>query len=93
MEQMCNDMNALLVGAQTKESREECALGMEQNANVVAVMGAQMMPRKEVYAPDMEECSYAGAKDAYKKLRKEGCASGMEEREHAVSKDVQIIPN
>ena len=36
---------------------------------------------------------YAAKKDVLNKLRKEECASGMEEREFVGAKDVQIMPS
>ena len=56
------DMNALLMDAQIKSSMEECAEGMEQRSNDVALKDALTKLRKEEYASGMEQMSNDAAK-------------------------------
>ena len=72
MGQRSNSINALLMDAQVKSSREECAGSMGQNANDAAVMDAQILLSKEEFAGDMvqrKNRNDAALKGAQIKLR------------------------
>eukprot|EP00984_Skeletonema_dohrnii_P010459 scaffold4065_cov161-Skeletonema_dohrnii-CCMP3373.AAC.4 len=61
--------------AQIKLSMEECARGMEQSADYVALRAAQIKSSMEVSALGTEQRSdHAAAMDAQTNLSKEECA-------------------
>ena len=73
------DIHALLMGAQIKLRKEDCALGTGQRSNDAAVKDAQTKLSREEYALSMGHHvrgSDAAVKDAQIKLREEDCALG-----------------
>jgi hypothetical protein len=92
MEQRSKD--AAEEGAQVLLRREECALdmGLKLNTNYAAVKDAQIKPRTEEYASNMEQMSKdAAAKDAHIKPSRKECALSMgQSTNDAAVMDAQI---
>jgi len=68
-------MNALLMDAPIKLSKEECALGMGQRPNDAAVKDAQIKSSKEEFVRGTgQRSNYAAVKDAPITSSVEDCA-------------------
>ena len=82
--------------AETKSSKEECALSMEQRPSDAAVKDVPIKLRKEECADGMERrlrTNDAAVRDAQIKLRKEECAEGMEQRSSTKGAVVKVAQN